>query len=157
MTHSYNRTYQVTFGRKEIIIEPLRGMRAFRALEIAVLEEVESLSQRVEEKLKIGPEGLLTDPVDLTRLLKLALLDENREPVITDELLEESTSAERLGLLADLLELNNLSRFTIFLAPEMLVDLAMKFQRSKTLASLLPASSTDSSAPELDGAISNKN
>lgn len=121
----YDQPLEVEFGGQTITARPLRGLEALRAFEAALVEEVHELQARVEKYAKDGrkvsTEALLESGVDVARLLKLALPD-----VVTDELINQSTARERMGLVVDVCHLNNLGRFGIFLAPEMLLELGSR-------------------------------
>lgn len=151
----YERPIEVEFGGKVITAAPLKGLARIRAFESALVEEVHALQQRVESHLREGkgvsPEALLENGVDQPRLLKLGLPD-----VVTDELLEESTAAERVGLLVDVCYLNNLARFSTFLAPEMLMELGMRINRTVP-GFPMPASNGSSSGAASAGATSSEN
>jgi len=124
-TKRYDQPLEVHFGGANITAAPLKGLIAIRAFEEALISEVHGLQARVESHLrggdKISPEALLDTGVDQPKLLKLGL-----PGVMTDELLEESTARERVGLLTEICYLNNLGRYALFLAPEMLLELASR-------------------------------
>ena len=151
----YERPVEVSFGGQTITAAPLKGLVRIRAFEEALVEEVHRLQKRVESHILEGkgvsPEALLEQGVDQARLLKLGLPD-----VVTDELLEESTAAERVGLLVDLCFLNNLGRFSPFLSAEMLMELGAKISRMVP-AFPGPASPSNSSEPGSAGQTSSTN
>lgn len=123
-----------------------------KAFERALIEEVNALAGRVEGYArggsKVSAEALLESGVDEARLLKLALPDD-----ITDELLEESTAKERIGLLTDLCYMNNLGRFAPFLALEALIELASKLNQ-QALPFPMPELSSNSSESDAVGVTS---
>ena len=124
----YDEPIKAMFGGQEITAAPLPGLVRIKAFEQALVEEVNGLAARVESyartNTKVSTEVLLETGVDEARLLKLGLPE-----VITDEMLEQSTARERLGLLSDLCYLNNLGRFAAFLALEGLIELASRLNQ----------------------------
>jgi hypothetical protein len=154
-TPRYDKPITVMFGEQEITAGPLRGLERLKAFEQALIEEVHSLQKRVEDHARQGTrvsaEALLETGVDEVRLLKLGLPDQ-----ITDEILAQSTARERIGLLTDICFLNNLGRFSPFLAIEGLIELASKLNQ-RALEFPMPASSPSSSEPVSLGATSSAN
>ena len=152
-TPRYDQPIKVSFGGQEITAAPLKGLARIKAFEQALVEEVSALANRVEgyarSGTKVSAEVLLESGVDEARLLKLALPD-----VVTDELLDESTAKERIGLLSDLCYMNNLGRFAPFLALEGLIELASKLNQQALLPFPTPELSSSSSESDSAGAIS---
>lgn len=154
----FDEPIEVYFGGQTITATPLKGLTRIKAFETAVKEEVYGLQQRVVQFAreaqaggKVSPEALLEDGVDQVKLLKLGLPD-----VITDELLEESTARERHGLLADICNLNDCSRYALFLMPEMLLEVASNLSQ-KALAFPINGSKPSSLRPDSIGTKSNEN
>jgi hypothetical protein len=149
----FDRPVTVTFGYREVELEPIRGLKAIRAFEEALTDEVHLLKERVESKVGDGvaanPEALLERGADQARLLLLGA-----PGTITEELLEESTAMERLGALTIILELNNLGRFAPFFAPEVLMDLGRMLRSTRTQDSAGESPQPNSSAPEPPGGTS---
>ena len=149
---------EVYFGGKTITVGPLKGLARIKAFETAVKEEVYGLQQRVVQYAReaqaggqISTEALLENGVDQVKLLKLGLAE-----VITDELLEESTARERHGLLVDICNLNDCSRYSVFLLPEMLLEVASKLNQ-KAPVFPINGSSPSSLRPDSAGTRSNEN
>lgn len=154
-TPRYDKSLTVMFGGREITLGPLKGLVRLKAFEQALIEEVNSLAHRVEDYARKGTrvsaEVLMEAGVDEVRLLKLALPE-----VVDDELLEQSTARERIGLLTDACFVNNLGRFTAFLAVEGLIELASKLnQRLPEFP--MPGSKLSSSLPASPGVTSSTN
>jgi hypothetical protein len=151
----YDESIKVSFGGQEITAEPLKGLVRIKAFEQAIVDEINALASTVQDHTrgvtKVSTEVLLESGVDQARLLKLGLPD-----VITDEVLEQSTARERLGLLTDLCYLNNLGRLAPFLSIEMLLDLG---SRLNLIAPVFPTPvpSGSSSEQESPGATSSAN
>lgn len=143
------RSFEAEVGGHEIHVAPLRGVQSLRAFEDALMEEILGFRDVYEERLRNGekasPETLLLKGVDVPRLLKLGLPD-----VLTDELLEQTTIQERVGLLTDLLYLNNLGRFAPFVSPELILELSMRLSREAP-GFPMPEPSSSSSEPVLAG------
>jgi hypothetical protein len=150
----YDTAIQVNFGGQVIEAAPLKGLAKIRAFEAALVEEIYSLQRRVEGHIREGksvsPEALLETGVDQARLLKLGV------PELTEAMLDESTAGERVGLLVDVCYLNNLGRFTPFLAPEMLMELGAKINRAVP-GFPIPELNGSSSEPVSLGATSSEN
>jgi hypothetical protein len=151
----YERPIKVSVAGRIMNLEPIRGLRRLQAFEDAVTEEVWAFKDRLESGnvRANSPEHLLSKAVDVPRLLKLAC------PVFEDEdLLEETTALERLGLLEDALSLNGLGHMSVFLSPATLIEIGMKL--SKMSQDILqkefgsPESSETSSEQDLTGTAS---
>lgn len=113
----------ISIGGEEVTLEPLKGLKAIRAFEIALVDEVDLMKKRMESALtsggEISPEALLERGADQARLLILG-----SSGVINRELIEEkATAREMLGALTVICQQNNLARFIPFFAPEVLMDL----------------------------------
>lgn len=160
MTESkrFDEPIEVVFGGQTIAAVPLKGLARIKAFETAVKEEVYGLQQRViqfareaQASGKISAEALLENGVDQVRLLKLGLPD-----VITDELLEESTARERHGLLVEICKLNDCARYSLFLMPEMLLEVASNLNQ-KVPAFPIDGSKQSSLRPASAGTRSSEN
>jgi hypothetical protein len=153
----YDRPVVVMFGRQEITLEPLRGLKALQAFQAACYSEIEAYRVRLEE-MDAGPHHplhLMAESVDSVKLLRLAC------PALTEELIEESTANERMGVVCECLRLNHLGHLVIFLDPGTLLDIAMrmrKFSEEVIEGSFGPLESVaNSSALDSAGATSNSN
>jgi hypothetical protein len=146
----------ISIGNETVTLEPLRGLVNIRAFEAAVVEEVHSLQTRIEGYLKDGKkvslEALLEHGVDFERLLLMGA-----PGVITPAILSQAAIRECYGALGVILTLNNLSRFELFLSPEMLLELGARINSTPLPAFPGPASSTSSLEPASPGVTSSVN
>jgi hypothetical protein len=154
----FDDPFECEFGGQVITAAPLKGLARIKAFETAVKEEVYGLQQRViqfareaQVSGKVSAEALLENGVDQVRLLKLGLPD-----VITDELLDESTARERHGLLVEICKLNDCARYSLFLMPEMLLEVASNLNQ-KVPAFPINGSKPSSLRPDSAGSKSNEN
>lgn len=124
-TKKYYKAELVEFGGVEVSLEPLRGLKAIKALQDAMVDEVIALKARYETLggTPANPEGLLVDSIDAAKLIQLAM------PSITDEVMANSMQVERLGLLNDILYANGMGHLSPFVNPAMLIELAYRMDR----------------------------
>jgi len=149
------RSFPAVVGGEEIQVEPIRGVVALEKFERALMEEIgrfrDVYERRMADGTKLDPEALLMQGVDVPRLLLLGLPD-----TVTQELLDKTTVQERLGLLTDVLYLNNLGRFAPFVSPELILELSMRLGRTAPDFPM-PALASSSSEPASTGGRSSKN
>lgn len=121
----FDRKLRVVFGDEEIEIAPLKGLKAIGEFETYITAEIADFRRRVEEGVSSpsDPAGLLTQAVDVPGLLKAAC------PHITDEMIENSTPGERLGVLCEALRMNHLGHLALFLEPSTLLDLGLRLRQ----------------------------
>ena len=121
----FDQPVDVVFGGQTITLEPLRGIKRLEEFERTLNQEILDFKNRLENSVNSpnDPKGLMVRAVDTPRLLKLGC------PKITDEILEESTAAERLGALTTIARLNNLGHLTVFFEPATLLDIGLRLGR----------------------------
>jgi hypothetical protein len=124
----FDRKLKVMFGDQEIEIGPLKGLKAYGEFESLILEEIADFRRRVEEGVSSpsDPAGLLTQAVNVPKLLIAAC------PHITEEMVENSTPSERLGVLCETLRMNHLGHLALFLEPSTLLDLGLRLRDYST-------------------------
>src|ERR1700757_747542 len=124
----FDRPLEAFFGEEVITIEPIRGLRNIQAFEQAMNEEIFSFKSRLEsgEYQPSNPVHLLTQSVDVVRLLKLAC------PKLTDELIDNATPMQRMGVLVEATKLNGVVHLTVFFQPSTLLEIALKMRAMST-------------------------
>ena len=120
----FDKPFSCYFGEQVIEVEPIRGLRNIQAFEQALQEEIFSFKSRLEsgEYQPSNPVHLLTQSVDVVRLLKLAC------PKLTDELIDNATPKERMGVLVEATKLNGMGHLTVFFQPSTLLEIALKMR-----------------------------
>ncbi len=124
----FDKPVEAFFGEDVISIEPIRGLKNIQAFETALHEEIFSFKNRLEtgEYKPSNPVHLLTQSVDVVRLLKLAC------PKLTDELIDNATPMERMGVLVEATKLNGMGHLTVFFQPSTLLEIALKMRAMST-------------------------
>lgn len=124
----YYRPQVIEFGGTEITLEPLRGLKAIKGLQDAMIDEITALQMRYETLggNAANPEHLLVDSINAAGLIKIGC------PAVTDELIENSMQVERLGLLDDILHTNGMGHLSPFVNPAMLIEIAYRMQKASS-------------------------
>lgn len=113
------------FGEEVIEIEPIRGLRNLQKFEEGLTNEIFGFKERLEagQYAPSHPAQLFTQSVNVPKLLKLAC------PKLTDELIDNATPRERMGVLEEATRLNNLGHLTLFFSPATLLEIAIRMQK----------------------------
>jgi hypothetical protein len=147
----YDEELEVSFGGVDVTIAPLHGLKAIEKLDKAVASEL----RRFGEEMQGNPTGNVAP--ELREILAAGA------PEITDEIFDNSTARERIGVCQDILKLNCLDNYLgvfDFLAG---LPAAMREVTRTTMNSVMELlqseaqSSTSASTPELVGETSTTN